>query len=367
MPVSAVAPPRVVRLAFEAAERLGMSCRIIDSEYAYLFEVRSGSHVRHLVGGLSALNDAVACRIAQDKLYTSLVLREAGFQTPTSVRCIRPGYFRHADFGDRAGVEPGLAFAREHHFPLVVKPNRMALGRDVTVVHHDAALVRAVERAWEGDYIALVQTVAPGYDLRLDFVDGDLIAGYRRRGLVARGDGVRTLRALVCAEDHRFADDAFWAKRVQEEVWHQQVVAHGWNADTVIPQGHVIDFGATVLNLNRWATADMVEALPAIWTQYCLQIGEAMSLRHFGIDLKVRDLTSLDMLASIDPRTSVVIEVNASPSLAQTYELGFAEKAISGQMRVLQAVFASYLSGSWIPTQGPTTIINSCKTNALAP
>jgi cyanophycin synthetase len=214
----------------------------------------------------------------------------------------------------------------------------MSLGRDVTTVHDDAQLVAAVERAWEGDYIALVQTVAPGIDIRLDYLDGALLAGYRRRPIEITGDGRATVASLLQRLDRRFAESAYWRRHEGDEEWGRRVTAHGWTQESVLPEGQRIRFGGPVLNLNRWATADVIDTLTPAWHACMTAIGSAMHLRHFGVDFKVPCGHDPDAWADVDPWESSVIEVNASPSLVQLYRLGHEERAIQGLMRVMSAV-----------------------------
>lgn len=329
----------MVSIIMQAADRLGLCCRLIDPEFGYLFELGDGHRSITFVGGQSPLNDAVAWRIAQDKFYTAMVLRDAGFAVPESVRCIRPGYFRHADCGANAGWEPGLQFARSQGFPVVVKPNRMALGRDVAVVFKEAELVEAVERAWEGDYMALVQSVVPGVDLRVDLLDGHVMAAYTRRPVVLEGDGHATIAELLARASDRYGDERYRARLMGDAQWVRLVLERGWDLDTVLPAGTRLDFGGTVLNLNRWAVADMVDELAPSWLELCRRIANVMRLRHLGIDLKVPASVDVRRLDRTPVAEATVIEVNASPSVAQMYESGRAEEAVQAEMLVLRAVF----------------------------
>ena len=331
--------PSIVRLSLRAAEHLGYSYRILDPDYGFLFDVTSGHQTRRLLGGTSPLNDPVAARLAQDKFYTSILLKDCGFNVPEGVRCLRASYFTVNDYSRQAGPEPGIDFARKSGYPVIVKPNRMALGRDVAAVDNEADLVAAIETVWKGDYIALVQRVAHGADVRLDFLDGTFLAGYRRVPVVIVGDGCSTIRELLAAVDRRFDDDVYFGRRKSESIWNSRVVACGWNERSIIPAGHVLSFDSTVLNLNRWATADVLDDVPAPWLRFCLAVGSVTRLRHFGLDLRVPVVGDGSTWRDTPPEETVVIEVNASPALVQLHDLGYADRAIAGQARVLRAAF----------------------------
>jgi glutathione synthase/RimK-type ligase-like ATP-grasp enzyme len=331
--------PRIVRLALRAAEHLGYEARIVDPAYGYLFQVSDGRKQRYFVGGLSPLNDAVGARLAQDKFYTAMILAERGFRVTNGVRCIRPGYFKFEDFSDHSGVDAGIQHANRVGYPVIVKPNRMALGRDVVAVYDEPSLIEAIETVWKADYIALVQEVARGADVRLDFLDGSFLAGYRRRPVAILGDGRRDIRTLLCDLDRRFGDDDFFGRRRSEPLWEQIVTARGWDERSVLSLGEALSFENPVLNLNRWATAEVLDDVPDSWLRYCLSVAEVLHLRHFGLDLRVPVPGDGSGWKDAEPASSVIIEVNASPALVQLHELGYRQKAIHGQARVLRALF----------------------------
>ena len=331
--------PQVVQLTLRAADLLGYQHRIIDPDYCYLFEVSNGRESRCFVGGVSPLNDALAFRLAQDKYYTSVVLAHYGFRVPECVRCLRANHFTVNDFSDREGMLPGIEFARSNGYPLIVKPNRMALGRDVVAVNNEYELVAAIETVWKGDYIALVQRLITGWDVRFDLLNGSMIAGYRRSPITIVGDGLNTIRSLLAEVDRRFADDAFFRHRAAEATWQSNVTSHGWDEKTVLSRGESVSFESAVLNLNRWATAELIRELPSKWLDFCLSAADVMKLHHFGLDLRIPIEHGSWMDES--PHSSVIIEINASPSLAQFHDLGYPDEALEAQAAVLRAAFAT--------------------------
>lgn len=314
--------PKAVALVARACERLGFELEILDPEYNYLFEVRGPDFRRVLLGGISPLNDLVASRLAADKYYTGMLLARAGFRVPRSVRCLAPGHFKEPSYEERAGIEPGLALADELGYPVIVKPNRAGKGRDVTVVHNAEELGQAAARAFAYDSIALVQGIVPFPDIRLNFVDGEYLLGYERVPLTVTGDGERDLRALVSAEDDRFTDEQRWPDIDEEpELRPEQVPA----------RGEQVALSGAVLNLNRFARPRHLPDIPDAWLQHCLAIGQALELRHFGIDFRGAGLDE-------PPERATVIEVNSSPVLLSFYDLGWREEVIQAQVRVLEAL-----------------------------
>jgi glutathione synthase/RimK-type ligase-like ATP-grasp enzyme len=272
--------PHAVELIREAAETLGLSFRSLDPDFGHLFELSDGRVTRTLLGGRSPLNDAVSARLAEDKYYTELVLRRAGYRVPESVRCLKPGQFVLEDYSGRDGTAGAEAFAAARGFPLVVKPNRLSHGRQVQLVHNADELLSAIHRVWNFDYLALVQTAIGGVDIRLDFLDSEYLVGYTRRA--PSGASPQEIR---------------------------------------------------ILNLARGAQADVLDSIPEAWHEHCLRIGRALHLRFFGIDFKASGLDA-------DPKSATVIEVNASPLFVQMALQGHRERARRAQARVLEAVWS---------------------------
>lgn len=325
--------PTATQLCLEAAKRLGLEASVLDPEYGYLFELRKGERRQAMLGGRSPLNDAVAARLAEDKHYTGMLLERADLRTPRTTRCLSREHPSMTSYRDRAGMTPGVAFAKELGYPVVVKPNRLSHGRGVTLADDEGTLRRAVRAAWQLDAIALVQERIDGRDFRLDFLDGRFLVGYERRPIEVRGDGKRSLGQLLAARDPRFADAERLRRLTRDRRFRQTVERRGWTMTSVPPEGAALSFDGPIQNLNGASTARIVERIPEGLRQVCARAGEAVGLRHFGVDLKLEGLEA-------DPARAAFIEINASPLLSQMYLLGHKEQALHAQMQVLSALFA---------------------------
>ncbi len=315
----------MIELRREAARRLGCELVSLDPETGYLYELRSGERRQLLLGGFSPLNNALAARIAEDKFHTGLVLGRAGLRVPSTVRCLRPGAFPEEDFSSHTGLAPAERFAAEHGFPLIVKPNRGARGRDIALVANLDELQAAVEQVWRLDYLALVQTPVPGMDVRLDLLDGEYLFGYTRRGVVLLGDGERSVRELLARSDPRFAGEGF------EQGFAADPLARDVDLDAVPAKGTELDFRSPILNLNRLCHGEVLRHPPEGLLELARRAGREIALRHFGVDLKVADLDA-------PAEDAVVLEVNASPSLVHMARLGHREEAIAAEIRVVEAI-----------------------------
>lgn len=271
--------PEVVRLLEEAAEQLGLSFRLLDPAGGYLFELSDGKRSMTFLGGCSPLNDAVSARLADDKYYTELLLRRAGFRVPQSVRCFKPGWCS-TDYAQEEGLVQAGDWAQQSGYPLVVKPNHLSHGRHVQVVRDEHQLEHAVELVWKYDYLALVQTAHAGFDLRLDFLKDEYLVGYTRT-----------------------------------------------------PEPAAAPESVQILNLTLGARAELLPTISESWHAHAVAVGRALGLRYFGIDFKTPHPDAL-------PSEATVIEVNSSPLFVQMALQGHREAALEAQKRVLAATWS---------------------------
>ena len=322
----------MLALRAEAARSLGCEIIPLDPETGYLSELRYRGKSFLLLGAFLPLNNVSAARIAEDKFHTALILGRAGFRVPPVARCLRPGRFLQEDFSSHTGLGPAERFAAAHGFPLVVKPNRGARGRDVLLVETTGELTDGVHQVWQSDYLAVVQPVVPGFDVRLDFLDGEFLIGYVRRPVVLEGDGTRTLRQLLTHCDRRFAGATFWRTLLSDPIWISRARCRRLTLESVLAAGEELDLSSAILNLNRLSVAELLHEPSPAWLEQGREIGQELGLRHYGIDFKTANLD--------DPRAATVLEVNSAPSLAQMARMGYRAEVLAAERRVVKAILA---------------------------
>ena len=322
-----------VALRVTAAERLGCSVTNLDPESGYLYELTRGDRTVVLLGAFSPLNNANAARIATDKFHTNRILEHGGYRVPPTVRCLHPDRYAHEAFPTLTGTRAARQFARKRGFPLIVKPNRGARGRDVVVVPDETSMVAAVEHVWRRDYLAIVQTAIAGIDVRLDFLDGAYLFGYLRQPITVCGDGRSNVARLLAQLDRRFADPDFLAGLPEDPIWRRLAAEHDWSLDTVPGDDESVTFSTPILNLNRLCVAERLLDPPEAWVQHGLAIGQRLGLRHFGIDFKASGIES-------DPADATVLEVNSSPSLVHMSRMGHYEATVEAEMKIVAAALA---------------------------
>ena len=318
-------------LLFEAVERLGLQKRVIDPTFGWLWEISDGNGWRQPIVGLRLpLNHSAASHLASDKHYASLVLAEAGFRVPRTARALAPRAYADTSLAEQAGPEPALEFAREHGFPLIVKPNRLSHGRGVELVTDEAELRAALERVFSLDAIALTQEVVNGAEYRLEFLDGEYLIGYERAPTQLVGDGLSTVVELLAALDPRFARERFLARLERAGALPRRLRARGLSLQSVLRPGETLAVEDTVLNLSRGATPRLVDVLPPGWDEYGRRAGRALGLRHYGLDFRLEQGRPIE--------EACVLEVNSHPAVSHLARAGHRERALESRMRLVAAV-----------------------------
>jgi D-alanine-D-alanine ligase-like ATP-grasp enzyme len=127
----------------------------------------------------------------------------------------------------------------------------------------------------------------------------------------------------------RFAEDQYLRRLEAEELWRRRAAGH--TLDSVPAAGEMLDFATPILNLNRLCCAEPIDELPEAWHRAAVQVAETLKLRHYGIDFKAESLES-------GPDSAAVIEVNASPSVAQMANMGHRDRAMAAEEAVVRAI-----------------------------
>jgi glutathione synthase/RimK-type ligase-like ATP-grasp enzyme len=348
--MSATLPPPI-ELCFAAARELGLGARLLDREHGYLWELSDGRGFRRaIVGSKLPVNDACADRLAQDKHYTQIVLEDFGYRVPRSVRLLCPRHWRQPEFAAELEAQRGLAPARdlaaELGFPLVVKPNALSHGRQVTLVEDFAALEAAVAEVFRWDTIALLQERIRGREFRLDFLGERYLIGYERRPLRLIGDGRRCLGELLLAADPRLAPGALLDELRAGATWRRALAAAG--GPDVGPEelawtpksGSQLELSSEIMNLNRGASAVFLPEIPEAWRRWSVELGRRLGLEHFGLDLRAESLDA-------EPESACVLEVNATPLVVQMARLGHRREALDAWCAVMRRAVEK--AGAWAP------------------
>ncbi|PRP97897.1 D-alanine--D-alanine ligase [Enhygromyxa salina] len=330
-----------IALRLNIARELGWRVECLDPETGWLWLLERDGRRRVLHGAHASINDHAAAAIALDKDYTARVLAHFGVRVPVSARCLGPEVIFDSlgndPYPDQRGLAPALALASSHGFPLIVKPNRGSRGRAVIVVEDEEGLARALSEAWKVGRLALAQVPVPGFDLRVDVLDRELLLAYVRRPLALVGDGRSTLIELHERADPRARSPSFAAKLRASAPWIETLRGAELSPDSVLADGRRLDFATTIYNLHHCCVGELVPELPQRWVELANEIAGYIGLRHAGVDLRLPLVDGGDPLDQ-PVEVATVLEVNASPAVGQIARLGARAEAEAAERRVVSTM-----------------------------
>ncbi len=252
------------------------------------------------------LNSVASARICQDKGYAAFFLEKWGFCVPKGRVFVR----RHAPGSPQRGpgLEDALAFAAELGWPVYLKPLCGSQGVGVIKAANVAECETAAQALFERERKILVQEACPGRDYRLVVLDGEVISAYERIPLHVIGDGVRTVSALLTAQQREFEDiGRDTVIQMDDPRITAKLRSQGLNFSDVLPMGTAVPL-LDVANLSCGGTTSLVADLHPSVAELAAQIAAALDLRFAGVDIVMAN-------AAAPLGSYTVLEVNTAPGL----------------------------------------------------
>lgn len=253
-------------------------------------------------------NDAAMTAIANDKAFTSLLMKRLRIDVPAG-----DYFFLNQDFADQRPPGKELDAAQsyvEAHFassqaPLVIKPNKLSHARLVSLARNAREAMADLKTIAKADLIGHVQHLIDEPEFRLFLVRGEIAFCYRKGRPAVLGDGRSTIEALiksvVPAADERFLDHVLRMRNLTR--------ASTLNAGEELQIGFIANLSA------RGRFLGLVTPHPSLqgWAR---RLFAAFPLSVMGIDIFSRS-------ALADPADYVVSDINASPALTTLHDGGF--------------------------------------------
>jgi D-alanine-D-alanine ligase-like ATP-grasp enzyme len=245
-----------------------------------LFQLGLGRKRQWLDLTITGKTSSLGVTIARNKVFANQLLRVEGLPAP-----------RHVPVRDMKGA---LAAAQEIGFPLVVKPQRGNKGRGVSVrVKNTDELAQAFARARKLSSEILIEELLPGDDHRLLVVAGRLIAAVRRAPARITGDGIRSVEALVAAENQRRAEAAVTIAqqlRFSAEA-DRNLGLQGMTRNSIPAAGMKVRL-STVANWSQGGTAvDVTNDVHPVNRDLATRVANCIGLDVAGIDFICPDIT----------------------------------------------------------------------------
>lgn len=266
------------RLLMREMRRRDIPFREISSHNG-IIEAGWGHHRRRAQHSVTDQTSRLASDIAYNKHLASTIMREAG--APTPVQHV-PG-----------SLSDARIMAQKLGYPVVVKPRSQDKGTAVFAnVGDEAALDEAYAEASRHGRV-IVESRLPGDSHRVLVINNTIIAVDRMVPGRVKGDGKRTIRALVEAENQ--------ARRVDKEredlseIWIASetpglLARQGYALDSVLPTGETVTLRSAA-NLALGGTGENVSALiHPDNSAVILRAARAIGLDIAGVDFIIPDI-----------------------------------------------------------------------------
>ena len=285
----------------QAARARGIPVTRLSTE-ASLFQLGWGAAAQRVRATITGRTSLVAAQIASDKHLTKRLLADAGIPVPR---------------GEIArSLEEAVAAWRRLRCAVAVKPLDGNQGKGVTVdVRDEAGLRAAFERAAAFGRRVVVEAHVKGEDHRVLVVGGKAVAAAKRRPPTVTGDGVRSVRALVEAENRdnplRGEGHGNALTRIPLDAGAQEALARqGLTLASVPAVGAVVALRGTA-NLSTGGTAeDVTDRMHPDVARACVRAAAVVGLDVAGIDLMCADVGE-----PLREQGGALIEVNAAPGI----------------------------------------------------
>lgn len=293
------------QILIDAARRRGIAVEILDPE-RNLFRLHGQGRSITCWESLTEKTSAIAFTTCADKRLTHRVLAAAGFRVP-----------RQHTVTD---IDAAVAFMQRCG-RVVVKPADGEQGKGITVdISTRAELEQAVVRARRYDATVIVEEFVSGRDLRIIVIDHRFVAAIERLAARVRGDGRRTLRALIEERNRELAAQTAGESRIPVDAETERcIVAAGHAWDAVPPAGASVQVRKTANFHTGGTIRDVTAAIGPRLRRIAEQASRVLNIGVVGFDFLAPDGSG---------REYVIIEANERPGLANHEPQPTAERFI---------------------------------------
>jgi len=293
------------RIIVDEARRRGIGVDLVDADEGY-FALRLGGRSILCRESLTELTTAIAMSRCDDKRITRKVLAEAGLSVPEQQVA-----------GNTARDREFLA----RHERIVVKPARGEQGHGVAVnLTQEAEMTAAIEAASRISERVVLESFAPGDDLRVVVIDYRVVAAALRKPPEVTGDGHHDIRTLIEKQSRRRSSATGGESRIPlDEETARCLARQGRSLDDILPSGTAMRVRDTA-NLHTGGTLhDVTGQLSSSLRAVAERAARALKIPVVGLDLMVPDPAGSE---------HVFIEANERPGLANHEPQPTAERFI---------------------------------------
>ena len=266
-----------------------------------LLELGYGKFRKRVAATLTDETSAVAVDIASDKALTKRLLREQGIPVP--------------DGNLATTLAEAKAYLRDDEAKLVVKPLDGSQGRGVSLgVSTNHEMEDAFERACAYSSTVLIEPHLDGVNIRVLVVGNRAVAASLRLAARVVGDGRRTVRELVVAENENplrgYGHEKPLTRIPLDAPALESLAKQGLGFESTPANGTVVELRDSV-NLSTGGEAhDVTLLLHKSYLRLAERCARAIGLNVCGVDMIVEHLN-----LPATQKNCAVIEVNAAPGI----------------------------------------------------
>lgn len=306
--------PKELEILNLIATELGYKVSVVDRENLNLIKIQNKDTDRHYFAsdsaGIYPLNSRVAAGICSDKIWTNLILEQAGFSVvPGRAVLTRDlSYKFHAAGYD---LEATLDWASGQNYPLFIKPNRGSMGRNASYVWNKEDLVNKFNQIAVQDYLAVLSPVFDQPEYRIFWLQGRIVYSYQRHKAHIIGNGEKNIQDLI-----DFALKSNPQLVISKKYIDWQLNKKSYSSKTILPKLEKI----SLTECSNIAQGGQVREVKFVHNQeleaWVSKIAVELGCQVCGIDV----FSSAESLE--DPGQLRIIEVNSSPGLAGLFDSG---------------------------------------------
>ena len=314
----------------KAAHRLGIPFKHLSTG---IYQIGWGSKARRLDRSSSELDGAIGAKLAQNKVATANVLRQAGLPAPVQMLV--------------ATQNEAMDAAQQIGYSVVVKPLDRDRGVGVTLdVSSPEQLAAALDHALASSKVkqAIVERQVPGTCHRLFIANDGLLYAVKRHPMSVSGDGRRTVRQLVDEAVARERQLPPWLRSglaPLDELAFAELARAGLSADSVPDKGAMVMLRRSESTQWGGIDEDMTAVVHPENARVAVQAARVLGLAMAGVDLITTDI-SVPWFAN----GAIINEINYAPLLggaeiSRSYLPAFFSAFIDGDGKIPIEVFVT--------------------------
>ena len=264
------------------------------------YQLGIGARQLRIDRGAIQFDSAIGARIAHNKWRSANLARNAGLPAPTHMTA--------------TAEEAALTIAHNLGWPVVIKPLDRDRGEGVTVdIRSDQQLVEAFKKAAALSPSVLVERQVPGVCHRILVAQGKVCIAAKRLPKSVKGDGRRTVLALVDLANAEEQAKPPWSRLKPfplDEMALACLSAAGFTPNSIPPEGATVPLRP--IQTSEWG--GVVEYL----TDKIHPDNAAIAIksaRIFGLAVAGIDMISTDITRPWHENGAIINEVNFSPLL----------------------------------------------------